>query len=113
MDVYTHTDLAEKERAIQSLAAPWEYIGSKPETLSGVICPQASEESTKGKPKVRKNDSTQVVEKSELDATCREASQKKRSILGGGRTHNLRLRRPTLYPIELRGQNLNGCFRWV
>src|ERR1044072_5437490 len=24
---------------------------------------------------------------------------------GGGRTHNLRLRRPTLYPIELRAQS--------
>ena len=26
---------------------------------------------------------------------------------GGGRTHNLRLRRPTLYPIELLAQNAN------
>ncbi len=27
------------------------------------------------------------------------------TIRGGTRTHNLRLRRPTLYPIELRGQS--------
>lgn len=28
-----------------------------------------------------------------------------RNILGGSRTHNLRLRRPALYPIELRRRN--------
>jgi hypothetical protein len=33
---------------------------------------------------------------------------------GGGRTHNLRLRRPTLYPIELRAQILSSedSFCW-
>ena len=30
------------------------------------------------------------------------------STRGGGRTHNLRLRRPTLYPIELPGQERGG-----
>ncbi len=29
--------------------------------------------------------------------------------LGGGRTHNLRLRKPTLYPVELRAHHFRGC----
>lgn len=31
-------------------------------------------------------------------------------ILGGGRTHNLRLRRPALYPIELRGHKCPSIY---
>ena len=33
---------------------------------------------------------------------------------GGGRTHNLRLRRPTLYPIELRAQrSIHSHYAWL
>jgi hypothetical protein len=38
----------------------------------------------------------------------RRLPEKINGARGGGRTHNLRLRRPTLYPIELRAQSRHG-----
>jgi hypothetical protein len=32
---------------------------------------------------------------------------------GGGRTHNLWLRRPTLYPVELRARETAIIIRWI
>ncbi len=101
MGIYTHTDLAEKKRAIQSLPKPWEYIGSKPEALNGVNCPKASFEASEQVSQEPEGESTQVVDAAELDATCREESQKKASTPTRVRTWNLRFRRPMLYPIEL------------
>ena len=37
-----------------------------------------------------------------------EDEGKKSGTRGGGRTHNLRLRRPTLYPIELRAHAVHA-----
>src|ERR1700679_912446 len=42
-----------------------------------------------------------------LPQICSDFVTKNHGARGGGRTHNLRLRRPTLYPIELRAQDFN------
>ena len=100
MGIYTHTDLAEKQTAVEALPTPWEYIGSKPETFNGVSCPQTSQPDEQPVVEASASTSTQTATESGLVASCRQESQKKRNILGGGRTHNLRLRRSRLLQLN-------------
>jgi hypothetical protein len=51
--------------------------------------------------RVEKEDSPKTPD---LIDDLRRLPEKNNGARGGGRTHNLRLRRPTLYPIELRAQ---------
>jgi len=101
LGIYTHTDLTEKQNAVDALPKPWEYIGSKLETSNGVLCPQTSQPVETSSAKASVIESSELLADSGVVATCREESLEKSNTPIWVRTRNLRFRRPMLYPIEL------------
>ena len=103
MDVYTHTDLAEKQDAVERLSSLWEHPGSTPvsqsDALSRLESSKANDETKSAEPK----GSAEVVCKTQVDTSSRELSQPVKSTPCWIRTSDLRFRKPMLYPAELRG----------
>ncbi len=103
MDVYTHIDLAEKTAAVRQLPGPAQWIGSIRATQRGNLGHFESPAVAEGEAEGREEDSAEDADLTGLSNACHEESLTDSSIPGRIRTCNLRLRRPTLYPIELRG----------
>jgi len=127
LDVYSHAELAEKIEAVSRLPSPVPSRSDKRET--GAQKTQAGDNSSKGVQRassaaVAENgisrreltpgggevyadtptpESAELAVMSEFDATCPNVSSKKESTRDWIRTSNLRLRRPTRYPIAPRG----------
>lgn len=104
MNVYSHTELEEKRQAIERLAGLREYIGSAPEAEIGKVGQSLAQPSEMGKPPPDGDVTTEGIIPSAVDATSQSVAAESGNIPGRVRTSNLRLRRPTLYPVELRGQ---------
>jgi integrase/recombinase XerD len=127
LNVYTHAELADKIEAVRRLPSPptngeksngktrpqkaagdkagsgWECSGSAPESQTGTDR-QFSSQGGNGKPReLRPDESPQSLAGEALGTTCRGSAADVVSIPERIRTSNLRLRRPTLYPIEPRG----------
>ena len=104
MDVYTHTDLAEKQEAVERLSNLWEHPGSTPvsqsDALSHLESPKEEGETKSAEPK----GSAEVVCKAQVDASSQELSGPVKSTPGRIRTCDLRIRSPLLYPAELQGR---------
>ncbi len=141
LGVYSHTDFAEKAAAINRLPA---LTDVSPKETNGRAAKQRRR-NTKGRraqrpdsaPKAQADatghpvtneaapksgggdagDSPEVVVPSAVGTTSRDQAEPDGSIPGRVRTCNLRLRRPTLYPIELRGRDSKGAIwrggHWV
>ncbi len=126
MGIYTHTDMAEKAASIQRLPSPsgensvpqpegkptgccgqarerWECSGSAPESQDGTEGHSVALQGEYGFGKHESSSSAEVVGRTRLDAACPTMAREDGNIPERIRTSNLRLRRPTLYPIELRG----------
>jgi len=128
LSVYTHADLADKVEAVGRLPAPpsngratngkrlpaadleadgdgsWECSGSAPESQDGTNGPSLSQDRNGDGRASRPQGESQSVVVEGVDATCHDSAVDVASIPERIRTSNLRLRRPTFYPIELRGR---------
>ena len=111
MNVYSHTDLAEKQAAVERLPNPRECFGSARGTPNGTECPPTSDEEEPERKRAEPISSAEVVAASRVDANCRQLSQAGKSTPKRARTSNLRFRRPMLYPIELWVQGDFGVVR--
>jgi integrase len=106
MNVYSHTDLAEKTEAVRRLPGLWECSGSAPESQDGTDGQSVSQSTPDQTETGESGDSPEVLADSVVDATCHEKSNDVRSTPHPIRTGNLRFRRPMLYPVELGVLNL-------
>ena len=102
MNVYSHTDLAEKTEAVRRLPGLWECSGSAPKSQDGTNGQQTSPAAGPSTKTPEPDDSAEVVVASVVDATRRQNTADDTSAPGGTRTPNPRFRRPMLCPIELR-----------
>ena len=101
MNVYTHTDLAEKAEAVSRLPGLWERSGSAPKSQNGKMGHSVSADGNGDKKEGDSNESPEVQDISGVDATGPPLSPDVGSTPQRIRTSNLRFRRPVLYPIEL------------
>jgi hypothetical protein len=127
LDVYSHAEMAEKIEAVSRLPSPVPLQSGKRETgakkartgdgpdngAQRISSARVAEDgasrhelTTKGDEEwadTPESESTKLVRASGVDATCPDVSSKKESTRDWIRTSNLRLRRPTRYPIAPRG----------
>jgi len=101
MNTYTHTELAEKQAAVQKLAGLWECFGSAPNASNGVASHSVASASRSGSRESESEPSAEDVAPSAVGTTRHELTLKSKSTPRRARTSNLRFRRPMLYPIEL------------
>ncbi len=83
-----------------------QHLSSTRESQDGTNGQSASEAGSKPLPEVGEEDKLEVVDASEVSASCREVTPTDRSTPGRTRTSNPWFRRPVLYPIELRAHVL-------
>ena len=122
LDIYTHTDLAEKVDAVHRLPAPpkrglqqhekpevaedcqngLQHLSSTRESQDGTDGHLTSQPASDELPEVEENGPTQIVKQSEVSSDCRDPTAADSSTPGRTRTSNPWFRRPVLYPIELR-----------
>jgi len=101
MNVYSHTELTEKQQAIHQMGKLWECSGSAPEAQIGKNGPVVSQSGRSESREPESEPSAEPVMPSEVDAAGQQLSSKERNTPRWARTSNLRFRRPMLYPIEL------------
>ncbi len=101
MNIYTHTDMAEKAAAVNRLAGPRERYGSAPGSQTGKNGQPMARDGSEEKETADRERSAEVEPVSELVASLRSVAADDRTAPQRIRTSNLRFRRPTLYPIEL------------
>ena len=101
MNVYTHTDLAEKTDALRRLPGLWEYPGSAPGAHNGANGQSVSSDGNQPTKTGDSEESPETDESSGVVATGPPLSPDVKSTPRRIRTCNLRFRRPMLYPIEL------------
>ena len=104
MNVYSHTDVEEKTEAISRLSKLWECSGSVPMSENGIDTHKTSSEIKVGKSRADDNSSAEPAVVTGVSTGCHCVTQAAKNTPGGIRTHDLRIRNPTLYPAELRAQ---------
>ena len=132
LDIYTHTDLAEKFDAVGRLPAPpksnlssskkpevttgcqngVQHLSSARESQDGTNGHPTSEAGRESLPEVDEEASSEVVGRSEVSTPCRDLTPPDQSAPGRTRTSNPWFRRPVLYPIELRALSRHSISRW-
>jgi len=109
MNVYSHTDLAEKTEAVRRLPGLWECSGSARESQDGTNGQKTSLAAVGATKTAEPDDSAEVLVASVVDANRRQNTAADTSAPGGTRTPNPRFRRPMLCPIELRAHVFSFC----
>ena len=103
MNTYTHTELAEKQAAVEKLAGLWECYGSAPDARNGIglhkLTPRERVSSKKESP----DSTSEDVAPSAVGTTRHELTPKSKSTPRRARTSNLRFRR--------RKPDFCNCFR--
>ncbi len=102
MNVYSHTDLAERADAVRRLPGLWEHSGSAPESQDGTDGQSVAQSDPEPTQMADPEGSAEMPETEGVDANCQSITPSVKSTPGRARTYNLRFRRPMLYPIELR-----------
>ena len=132
MNVYSHTDLAERAEAIRRLPSPlangpptngdpqepeapaadgsnsWECSGSAPESQDGTNGQQTSPAATEPTKTAEPDDSTEVLITSVVDAKCHHDSVDVTSTPRPVRTGNLRFRRSSLVAVFRKRSLIQG-----
>ncbi len=101
MNVYSHTELAEKREAIALLAERAQRIGSAPEAENGNQGQFVAQPGPSQSREAETEPDAEPITPSEVDAACHRMASEKKNTPRWARTSNLRFRRPMLYPIEL------------
>ena len=100
LGIYTHTDLDEKQRAVESLPKPWEYIGSKPKSESDINRQSEAQEPTKIATSTANKRLGNPKEKTRICASCHAMSSNASSPVDSSENEQTRLWRPSPLPGE-------------
>ncbi|NLF73671.1 MAG: site-specific integrase [Candidatus Anammoximicrobium sp.] len=92
MNVYSHTDLAEKTEAVRRLPGLWECSGSAPESQDGTNGQKTSRKAERGEEDPDQRCSSEVLSESGLATDCQQASAADTSTPRRIRTSDLRIR---------------------
>ncbi len=106
LGIYTHTDLDEKQRAVESLPKPWEYIGSKSKSESDINRQSEADEPTTSTASIDKRESEKAKEKAEICASCLALSASPSSSAATSEKERTRLWRPSPLVGKLRLMDL-------
>jgi len=104
MNTYSHTELVEKQAAIEQLSVLLQRSGSAPAAQNGTGLHNLARSRERSSRSPKGGDTPEEVAASGLGTDCHSLTPENKSAPGGVRTPNPRFRRPMLYPIELRMQ---------
>ena len=100
LGIYTHTNLDEKQRAVESLPRPWEYIGSKSKSEGGIDRQNEAGEPTRSEAVSTKHNAEKSKENVGICASCHAMSSLACSSTENAANGRTRFWRPSPLPGE-------------